>query len=87
MRKRALAAVIAALLVVLLTACVPQTDIHQDAPTQVVTSSESTSQTEQVSQETTVVPTQVTMPSESVSQAEEIPPGNNVCTNTTQLGY
>lgn len=74
MRKRIFAAVIAALLAALLTACVPQTDIHQDAPTQVVISSESTSQTEQVSQETTVVPTQVTVPSESVSQAEEIPP-------------
>ena len=56
MRKRIFAAVTAALLAALLTACVPQTDIHQDAPTQVVISSESTSQTEQVSQETTVVP-------------------------------
>ena len=74
MIKRVLAAVIVALLVVLLTACVPQTDIHQDAPTQVAMPSENASQTEQVSQETTVVPTQVTVPSESVSQTEEVPP-------------
>ena len=61
------------LLLFLLTGCIPQTDIHQDAPAQVAMPSENASQTEQVSQETTVVPTQVTVPSESVSQTEEVP--------------
>ncbi|MCI7639212.1 MAG: hypothetical protein MSS60_05235 [Clostridiales bacterium] len=58
MRKIIFAAVNSALLVVFLTACIPQTDIHQDAPTQVTVPSESAYQTEQVYQEITVEPTQ-----------------------------
>lgn len=74
MKKRVLTAVIAALLVVLLTACIPQTDIRQDAPTQAAMLSENISPTEQVSPETTIVPTQVAVLSESVSQTEQVHP-------------
>lgn len=74
MKKRVLTAVIAALLVVLLTACIPQTDIRQDAPTQAAMLSENISPTEQVSPETTIVPTQVAVLSESVSQTERLHP-------------
>lgn len=73
MRKRIFAAVIAVLLVILLTACIPQTNIHQDAPTQVAVPSENTSQTEQVSQESTAISTLVTVSSEGVSQTEDVP--------------
>jgi len=45
------------LLVVFLTACIPQTDIHQGAPTQVTAFSESVSQTEQVYPEAAAEPT------------------------------
>ena len=65
MSKRFLFAVNSALLVVFLTACIPQTDIHQDAPTQVTVPSEGAYQTEQVYQEKTVEPTQ------SVSSVEQ----------------